>query len=169
MDDQKIIQNHIDKHFRETMGLKAEHEVRLEQNIWEKVHTLRELDDEITEEEMREAIKEQAQEKMPRPDGFSLFFYNIFWEVIREDMMKLITKLNQGKERMDRLNYVNIVLIPKKNIAEYITDYRLILLLNNTVKIITKILANRLAPKLLELVGEYQTRFIKGRNILDRI
>lgn len=82
--------------------------------------------------------------------------------------MKLITKLNQEKARMDKLSYINIVLISKKNTAEYIIDYRPISLLISTVKIILKILANRLAPKLPELVGKYQTGFIK-RSILDGI
>lgn len=63
-------------------------------------------------------------------------------------MMKLIIELNQGKARMDRLKFANVVFIPKKNTAEYIIDYRLISLLNDTVNIISRILANRLVPKL---------------------
>lgn len=53
-------------------------------------------------------------------------------------MMKLITELNQGRARMDRLNYANVILIPKKNTTKYITDYRPVSLLNGTVKIISK-------------------------------
>lgn len=49
------------------------------------------------------------------------------------------------------------------------SDYRLIFLLNCMVKIFSKILASRLAPRLEEVVGDYQMDFIKGRNIMDSV
>lgn len=40
-------------------------------------------------------------------------------------------------------------------------------MLNSMLKIISKVLANYLNPLLNEIIGEYQTGFIKGHNILD--
>lgn len=48
-------------------------------------------------------------------------------------------------------------------------DFKPIALLNSSLKIIAKIMANRLAPLMGDLIGDYQTSFIKGRSILDRI
>lgn len=83
--------------------------------------------------------------------------------------MELIQEVNQGTTRLDRLNYACIVLIPKKECAERVSDYRPISPLNCSVKIISKVLASRLGPWRKELVGDYQTRFIKGRNIMDEV
>lgn len=53
--------------------------------------------------------------------------------------MKLIVEVNDGRAKLDILNYTNVVLIPKKNITERVTDYRPISLLNRAFKIISKI------------------------------
>jgi retron-type reverse transcriptase len=46
-------------------------------------------------------------------------------------------------------------------------DYRLISLLNNSMKILTKLLANRLQSMMIRLVHRNQYGFIKGRTIQD--
>lgn len=80
--------------------------------------------------------------------------------------MKIIAKFNQGVARLNRFNYIRIILLPKKSNLETISEYKPISLLNRTVKIISKILANRLFLRLSKLKGEYQTGFVKGRSIL---
>lgn len=129
---------------------------------------LEDLDEDITEEEVKRAILELVQDKAPGPDGSPIFFYKRYWETIRTDFMKLIQEINQGTTRLDRLNYACIVLIPKEG-AERISQYRSISLLNCLVKIILKVLACRLAPWLKELVGDYQTGLIKEKNIIDGV
>ena len=66
---------------------------------------------------------------------------------------------------LNLVNKANIVLIPKKDGAESITDYRPISLIHAVAKIISKLLALRLAPKMNELISPCQSAFIKGRNI----
>jgi hypothetical protein len=48
-----------------------------------------------------------------------------------------------------------------------VKDYRQISLVHSFAKLVTKILANRLAPHLPDLVSNNQTTFIKGRSIQD--
>jgi hypothetical protein len=50
-------------------------------------------------------------------------------------------------------NEANIVLLPKKEGAHYLTDFRLISLINSLAKVLTKLLAERLAPRLEQLVS----------------
>jgi hypothetical protein len=59
------------------------------------------------------------------------------------------------------------VLLPKTKDAASLSDYRPISLINGVVKIITKILANRLAPHMNSLVSHGQNAFIKKRCIHD--
>jgi mannosylglycoprotein endo-beta-mannosidase len=59
------------------------------------------------------------------------------------------------------------VLIPKKEGAEEVSDFRPISLIHTIAKIIAKLLALRLAPFMNELVSNAQSAFIKKRSIHD--
>jgi hypothetical protein len=60
-----------------------------------------------------------------------------------------------------------ITLIPKKDNADQVKDFRPISLVHSFAKLITKILASRLASRLNDLVSPNQNAFIKGRFIQD--
>jgi hypothetical protein len=60
-----------------------------------------------------------------------------------------------------------MVLLPKTAKASAIKDYHSIALIHTVSKLISKVLANRLAPKLGELVHVSQSAFIKGCFIQD--
>ncbi|WVZ97773.1 hypothetical protein U9M48_043286 [Paspalum notatum var. saurae] len=64
-------------------------------------------------------------------------------------------------------NNVYVTHLPKVEDALSVKDYRPISLVHSVAKLITKILANRLAPKLDQLVSPNQSAFIKGRFIQD--
>jgi hypothetical protein len=68
---------------------------------------------------------------------------------------------------MHLFNEANIVLLPKKQDAMTLAEYRPISLINNLIKIITKILANRLSPFMNNLVSYAQNAFIRKRCIHD--
>jgi len=63
------------------------------------------------------------------------------------------------------LNAAYITLIPKKEDAVAAKDFRLISLVHSLVKLLTKILANRLAPLLDSLISANQSAFIRERCI----
>jgi mannosylglycoprotein endo-beta-mannosidase len=65
------------------------------------------------------------------------------------------------------LNSASIVLLPKKNDAVEAKDYRPVSLLHSVTKLLCKMMANRLAPELHNLVSPGQSAFIKGRSIQD--
>jgi hypothetical protein len=71
---------------------------------------------------------------------------------------------------MHNLHSVNealMALLPKSSEATKIKDYRLISLIHVIDKLISKVLANKMVPRLSELVHHSQSSFIKGRNIQD--
>jgi len=60
-----------------------------------------------------------------------------------------------------------MVLLPKKEDAQMLTDFRPISLTHSIAKLISKILASRLSGELNELISRSQSAFIKRRSILD--
>jgi hypothetical protein len=67
----------------------------------------------------------------------------------------------------NKLNSAFITLVPKKEGAHLVKDFRPISLVHSFAKNFTKLLANRLAGRLHDLVSLYQSAFIKGRFIQD--
>jgi hypothetical protein len=68
---------------------------------------------------------------------------------------------------MHSINGSYVTLIPKNSSPDSVGDYRPISLLNTTVKVLAKILANRLQLVITKLVHQNQYSFIKDRSIQD--
>jgi hypothetical protein len=74
---------------------------------------------------------------------------------------------NRKFDNFGRLKTAYVTLIPKKEGAEEVKDFRPISLVHSFAKLITKVLANRLSGKLQSMVSSKQSAFIKGRCIQD--
>jgi hypothetical protein len=73
-----------------------------------------------------------------------------------------ILKLGVGDGRgFARLNRAPITLIPKKQDAEFIGDFRPISLVHSFSKLFSKILANRMRKRMGEIISANQLAFIK--------
>jgi hypothetical protein len=82
-------------------------------------------------------------------------------------MAAVITLQQVNAQKLWLLNSAYLTLIPKKDEPLRATDYRPISLIHSCAKLITKILANRLAPLLKDLVASSQSAFVRGRCIHD--
>jgi hypothetical protein len=122
-----------------------------------------------TEEEVRNAIFLMEHNKAPGPDGFPAEFYQTFWDTIRVDLMDLFSSHHAGQLELFRLNFGEIILLPKVNEAERIQQYRPICLLNVSFRIFTKVATIRLNTVADHVVRPSQTAFMQGRNILDGV
>ncbi|XP_028093250.1 uncharacterized protein LOC114293387 [Camellia sinensis] len=67
------------------------------------------------------------------------------------------------------INSFFITLIPKKDCSEGILDYRPMSLIGSIYKMLSKVLASRFKKVLPRIVGESQTAFVGGQNILDGV
>jgi len=62
-----------------------------------------------------------------------------------------------------------VVLVQKKGKASEVGEFKPISVMNSLVKILSKVLANKLRDVLREFIGEHQTGFSKDRCILESI
>jgi hypothetical protein len=132
------------------------------------MHDLQELEAIFTEREVWETIKEMPADRAPGPDGFIGAFYQRAWPVIKADVMAGLLKLGVGDGRgFARLNKALITLIPKKQEAMEIGDYRPISLVHSFSKLFSKVVANRLRRRLPDLVSANQSAFVKRRCLHD--
>lgn len=115
--------------------------------------------------EIDAVVKGVPSDKAPGPDGFNNNFIKACWDIIAEDFYALIEDFYHGKINLQSINSSYITLIPKKDRPTQAGDFRPISLLNISIKIITKLLANRLQKVILKLVHANQYGFIKNRSI----
>ena len=123
----------------------------------------------FTEEEVKQAIIQMEHNKASGPDGFPAEFYQVFWEVIKEDLMAIFTEFHEGKLLLHSLNFGIITLLPKQKEARQIQQYRPICLLNVSFKIFTKVMTNRIALVAQKVIRPSQTAFLPGRNIMEGV
>lgn len=123
----------------------------------------------FTEEEIKKAVFQMEHNKAPGLDGYPAEFYQHFWDVIKTDLLDLFGCLHAGQLELFRLNFGEIVLLPKILEAERIQQYRPICLLNVSLKIFTKVATIRLNSVADHVVKPTQTAFMQGRNILDGV
>lgn len=120
------------------------------------------LMEQYTEDEVRRALFQMHQDKAPGMDGYSALFYQRFWEVTKVDVCKEILNFLNHDMLDSELNVTQIILLPKKAGTLSVGDFRPISLCNVAMKIITKVLANRLSACLPAVIAEYQSAFIKN-------
>ena len=123
----------------------------------------------ITAEEVKLAAYKMGGLKAPGPDGFQGIFYHSFWDVVHEDVNRLVSSLLQGSVSPCSLNATHIVLIPKVPNPESASHFRPISLCNYSYKILSKVLANRLKVFLPNIISPSQNAFVAGRQIQDNI
>nr|XP_016498719.1 PREDICTED: uncharacterized protein LOC107817408 [Nicotiana tabacum] len=113
------------------------------------------------EKEVYEAVSSCAGDKALGPDGFSLAFFQLCWDTIKGELMEAIEyfHVNGVSERSINVSFITIV--PKKESAFCIRDYRPISLVGSIYKIISKVLSNRLKKFLTGLFRPPRMRLWK--------
>nr|GEX60280.1 RNA-directed DNA polymerase, eukaryota [Tanacetum cinerariifolium] len=96
------------------------------------------MDRSDSRDEIRVAVWNCGENKSPGPDGYTFEFFRRYW-------------------RFD----------PKVTDGKFVTDFRPISLIGCVYKVVTKILANRLATVISDLVFDIQSAFVANRQILD--
>jgi hypothetical protein len=121
----------------------------------------------FTKEDIDKIISSMPADKALGPDDFNGLFFKKCWHIIRDDVYNLCQDFFNGVVDLKSLNSSYITLVPKVNTPTTPSDFRPISLLNGVVKIITKLMGDRLQSVILTLVHKNQYAFIKSRTIQD--
>lgn len=121
----------------------------------------------FTHEEIDVVVKEMPPDWAPGPNGFNGAFLKACWPIIEQYIYLLCEQFHRGNLNLESLNSGYITLIPKTNAPEMVSDFRPITLLNCCLKLVTKILANRLQRIILHVIYRNRYGLLRGRSICD--
>lgn len=126
-----------------------------------------ELVKDVTEVEVKEAVFSMHPDKSPGPDGLNPAFFQSFWSVVRHDVILFCQMFMSTCALPEGVNKALVCLIPKVKEPITMADLRPISLCNVLVRILSKIMTNRLKMCMKSIISENQSAFIEGRLLTD--
>ena len=125
----------------------------------------------VTECEVRDALKQVGFNKSPGLDGLP---YEVYLRMLQMFVPILTDMFNHwfAQGAISGSVTKGMITLPKKggrHVSEGLDDYRPITLLNTELKILARVLANRLQLVISDLIGPEQTFAVKGRSIQDNL
>ena len=125
----------------------------------------------VTECEVRDALKQVGFNKSPGLDGLP---YEVYFRMSHMFVPILTDVFNHwfAQGAIPGCVTKGVITLLKKggrHVWEGLDDYRPITLLNTELKILTRVLANRLQLVISDLIGPEQTFAVKGRSIQDNL
>ena len=128
------------------------------------------LEGKLTLEKCRSALMCLRCGKSPGEDGFSVEFYQFFFELLGQELLDSINASYDENELSISQRRGVITLIPKEDAnLKDLSNWRPITLLNVDSKIASKAIASRIEKVLPLIINSNQTGFIKGRYIGENI
>jgi hypothetical protein len=100
----------------------------------------------VTITELKQAVFSMLKNKATGLNSFPIEFFQIYWDVISEDLYRAVTTFYRNSLDLWRINQAYISLILKANPPTSISNYNPINILSVIPKIIIKILTTILQP-----------------------
>ncbi|CAN1221817.1 LINE-1 retrotransposable element ORF2 protein [Linum grandiflorum] len=123
----------------------------------------------FSDRDIRKAVFSIGTSKSPGSDGFTAGFYQHFWPLIGPDICAGIRAFFHSSRMLRSINHTWLSLIPKVSSATSMTQVRPIGLCQMLYKIISKLLAARLATILPSIISPTQNGFVPHRAISDNV
>ena len=114
-------------------------------------------------EEIREVVFGMDGESAAGLDDFTGKFFTFAWEVVAEDVCEAVVSFFCGQELPRSFMATWVVLIPKVSSPQEFSQFRPISMCNFFNKVISNILANRLAKVLPNIISPQQSGFVQRR------
>ena len=122
------------------------------------------LGKDITEDEIYTAVQNLNINKAPGIDGIPVEFYQKYWNIIKVVFVQIVENIVKGTLLINNQKKAIITLLPKGGDLNLLKSWRPISLICCDVKVVSKILANRIKPLLIDLISENQ-HCVNGRTI----
>jgi hypothetical protein len=130
-------------------------------------------DGSVTLAEAKAALDSMPRGKVPGSDGLTYEFYSAFWEQLGPAFVAACNFLFSQEEALlspqQRLGLITLLFKGGGKPREQAASYRPITLLNCDVKILAKLVAQRMGPVLGSVIDSTQTAFVLGRDIGDNV
>ncbi|XP_073051688.1 uncharacterized protein [Primulina eburnea] len=109
---------------------------------WSPLHQVEaeELEKSFDEDEIKRAVFHSDGSKAPGSDGFTMAFFQSNWDTVRVDLLKVFAEFYKDGIVNGITNETYLCLIPKKNDARKINDFRPISLTTTLYKILAKLM-----------------------------
>lgn len=138
----------------------------------EVVNRVSELDNDnllaaVTKEEVKQAVFDMHPDKASGPDGLNPAFFQAFWSIVETYVVRFCHVFLSTGVLPEGVNEALVCLIPKIKVPQTMRDLRPISLCNVLVRILSKVVTNRLKPCLKNIISENQSAFIEGRLLTD--
>ncbi|XP_028058886.1 uncharacterized protein LOC114262720 [Camellia sinensis] len=127
------------------------------------------LEADFSEEEIWAVVNDCNRNKAPGPNDFNLMFFQKFWKVLKGEVLKFMQEFHASGSLILGLNSSFITLVPKKEKALSLNEFRSISLIGFAYKILSKVLTNRLKLVMPSIIGDSESAFLEGRNMLDGV
>ncbi len=116
-----------------------------------------------------DAIRALPKGKSLGHDEISMEFYHEYANEVAPTLLRAFTAMLNVETTSASINKGLITLIPKTGDRARLSNWRPIILLGSTYKILTKTLAGRIQSALIHIIRPNQMGFVEGRSILDNI
>ncbi|GJX34952.1 RNA-directed DNA polymerase, eukaryota [Tanacetum coccineum] len=169
IDDPANVKNEFFKHFSNRFSKPPSANIRLDSQMFRTLSSeqVEDMERNVSYDEVKRAIWDCGTNKSPGPDGFTFDFIRRYWYVIDKDVVKAVEEFFYSSSFPPGCNASFITLIPKKQDAKLVKDFRPISLIGCIYKIVSKILANRLSMVISDLVSDVTICLVSNRQILD--
>jgi hypothetical protein len=121
----------------------------------------------FSSEEINAIVQQLPNGKSPGPNDFNNEFTKKCWEVISTYYYDRFNDFYKYNIYLQSINNSHIVLVLKVDNPSKVGNFMPLSLLNSSIKLITKAMANRLQVVILKLIHQNQYGFIKSRSIED--
>ncbi|XP_058755939.1 uncharacterized protein LOC131629160 [Vicia villosa] len=173
--DHNIIENHLVKHFTNLFN-------KLVKKDTNALLTLI-----PSAEEIHNVVRNLKSDSAPCMDDFGSIFLHKYWNIIKEDVTKVVTQfflqdwlllnynsntiilIPKNRKLVKSISSAFIALIPKNQNPQDLSEYRPICLVGSLYKILSKMLVARIKKVLGSLISCNQSAFVPGRNMLDGV
>ena len=129
----------------------------------------RELDQNITKEDLHNSLRETENTKSPGKDGLPYEFYKTFWNTIGNDFYELTNAIFDSGRLTESQKVALISLLAKDGDKKDLDNWRPLSLLCTDYKIIAKTIATKIKATLPSLINEDQSCSVPGRSIHNNL